>query len=294
MVRHRFRGLRHALHELLVADVPLVALAGRGVDHGLAGLPVRAADADVLVGAAEAALHVALEMGEGQQGVVVCQRPAHGHLCEPFPPGHREEDSPLRVHNIHRGKGPAVDAQGFPVLFRGVPVPGIVGIGLNNGPVGQPVRHKGLDPVPGDDVGAVLLPGVELHGHPALQGALDAPADVYQASRRQIAGKVYRRLSAGALFIGDIVVPACAGNCLLCRHLRYLSFLFIYMWVMKVSWHIIILGVHFRSRGKCGIFRPAIFRPANYPFRFAKQGLGCMLNFCLFFLCAGVVLSPEI
>ena len=31
MVRHRFRGLRHALHELLVADVPLVALAGRGV-----------------------------------------------------------------------------------------------------------------------------------------------------------------------------------------------------------------------------------------------------------------------
>ena len=80
VVGHRFGRFGHPLHELLVRDVPHIVRAGGGVDRLFAGLAAGAADADIFIGAAEAALGMAFEVGQDEEGVVVFQVFAHLHL----------------------------------------------------------------------------------------------------------------------------------------------------------------------------------------------------------------------
>ena len=58
-------ALCHTLHELFLSNIPLVGLAGSGMDPGFAHTAIGTSYADILVGAAESALGVALEVGEG-------------------------------------------------------------------------------------------------------------------------------------------------------------------------------------------------------------------------------------
>ena len=139
------------------------------MDHGLAHAPVRAADADVFAGAAETALGVALEVGQHQQGIVAEQALAHGHLGKPFAAGHGQHGDAVLVQDIHRAERPAVDGEGLPVKLGGIAVALVIGVGLHNGRAGQPPLHQRLDPGPGDDVGAVLFPRVQLDAHLARQ-----------------------------------------------------------------------------------------------------------------------------
>jgi len=94
-------------------------------------------DADVLVGAAKAPHGVALEVGHGQEGVIVQQILPHGHLREPLAALHREHHGAVLVQDVHRAEGPAVDLQGLSVLFCCVAVAVVIGVGLQNGGLGQ-------------------------------------------------------------------------------------------------------------------------------------------------------------
>ena len=106
-----------------------IGLAG-GVHLHLAGAGA-AAHADVLDRAAEARALVALEVGQGEEGVVVHKVFAHAHFGEPLAAGDRQHHGAVGVQNVHRGKGPAVDLQGLPVLLGGVAVALVEGVGLD-------------------------------------------------------------------------------------------------------------------------------------------------------------------
>ena len=126
----------HALHEFFLADAPLV-FAFIGVNPFLADAPVRAADADILVRAAEAAHGVPLEMGQREERIVVQKILADGHLLEPLAVRHGEQRGALGVHNVYGREGPAVRLESFPVVFRRVAPVIVVGVRLDDGGVRQ-------------------------------------------------------------------------------------------------------------------------------------------------------------
>ena len=71
-VIHRCLGrFRDAFHQLFLADGPHVVRADSGVDLGLADAAIGAANANVLVGTAEAAHHMTLKMSQDKQGIIV-------------------------------------------------------------------------------------------------------------------------------------------------------------------------------------------------------------------------------
>ena len=177
------------------------------MDHFLTDAPVRAADADVFVAAAEAALGVALEVGQDHHGIVIFQVGTHKHPGEPFAALDGEGVCALLVHDIHRAEGPAVDLQRLPVLLGGVAVSRIIGVGLHDGGIMDRALHQGPHPVPGDDVGAVLLAGVQLHRDFSANGSVYPRVDLFQALRGQIPGEEDQALPAAAGRIGYIFFP---------------------------------------------------------------------------------------
>ena len=72
VICHGFGGFRHALHEFLFGDAPDI-LTGDGMNGALAAIGICAANADVLIGATEAAVGVAFEVGQHQHGIVILQ-----------------------------------------------------------------------------------------------------------------------------------------------------------------------------------------------------------------------------
>ena len=190
---------------LIVAALPLV-------DHLLADPAVGAADADVLVAAAEAAHGVALEVGQHNKGIVVGKGLAHGHVVEPLAAIHGQIHSALGVGDVHRAEGPAIDLQGLAVLFGGVAVALIEGVGLDDGSLRQVALHQLLHPLVGDDVRTVLLAGVQLDGYLAPDFAAYPRVESAQAPGGQVAGEIDDGFVAPALLIGHIALAAQAGN----------------------------------------------------------------------------------
>ena len=136
-----------------------------GVKHLFADAAVCHADGQVFVGAAEAAHSVSLKVGKGYQGIISGDVAAHGHFLEIFSAFHRQHYSAFFVQNIYRGESPAVYLQGFPMTFRGIAVALIVCVGLHDGSAGNIFFNQFFYPGTGDDVGAVLFPGVEFNGN---------------------------------------------------------------------------------------------------------------------------------
>ena len=122
------------------------------MDHLLADTAIRAADADVLVGATEAAHRVALEVREHEQRIVIQEMRADGHLREPLAALDGQHGRAGLIHDIDGREVPAVDGQRLPVLLRRVAVTLIVGIRLDDLRLRQILRDELLDPRPRDDV----------------------------------------------------------------------------------------------------------------------------------------------
>ena len=172
---------------------------------------VCAADTDVLIGSAEAAHGMSFEMGQSQEGVVVCQVLTYGHFFEPFAAFNREQSCAVLVHDVYGAEGPAVDLQGLPVRFGGVAVAFVVGVSLDDIAVRDIVFDKCLYPRTRNDVRAVLFAGVQLDGYFAGQVAAYFLKYVMQPFCGEVFGEVYGGFAAGALLIGNIVITAGSG-----------------------------------------------------------------------------------
>ena len=79
-----FGRFRHALHELLFYDVPLVVLQRCGVNPHLADASICTANTDVLVGTSEASAGMSLEVRECHQGIIIGEVSTYRHLLEPL------------------------------------------------------------------------------------------------------------------------------------------------------------------------------------------------------------------
>ena len=169
MVYRRLRRLRNALHEHFLTHSPLLGFGAR-MDHLLADAAVRAADADVLVGATEAAHRMPLEVREHEQRVVIQEMRANGHLREPLAALDGQHGCAGLIHDVDGREVPAVDGQGLPVLLRRVAVALIVSIRLDDLRLRQILRDELLDPRPRNDIRPVRLARVQLDA--------DAPRDV--------------------------------------------------------------------------------------------------------------------
>ena len=175
-------------------------------DPALADAPVGAADADVLVGAAEASHGMALEMGQGKETVVIRHVRAVGHLLHPFAALNGQGDGALLVHDIHRAEIPAVDLESFAVLLGGIAAALIVSVGLHDDRVVKLLLggEQFLHPRAWDDVGAVGLAGVELDGDLSSQIGAHLLKGLLQAFGREIAREVYDGFVSAALLIGNV------------------------------------------------------------------------------------------
>ena len=162
--------------------------------------------ADILVAAAKAALGVSLEVGKHHHGVVTWQVAPHRHAVKPLAAPHRDGERVLLVHDIHGAERPSVHLQRAPVLLGGVAVALIVRVGLHDGGLGQVLLHQLLHPCGRDDVGAVLLAGVQFHRRVALDAGAHLLVGSDEAFRAQVARKVNNGFVACALFVRHILV----------------------------------------------------------------------------------------
>ncbi len=185
---------------------------GGGVYPRLAHAPVGTADADVLVAAAEAALRVPLEMGKHHQRVVTWQVAPHRHAVKPLAAPHRDGQRVLLVHDVHGAERPAVHLQRAPVLLGGVAVALVVRVGLHDGGLRQVLLHQLLHPCGGDDVGTVLLTGVQLHRRLSPDAGAHLFIGLNEAFRTQVAREVNNGFIASTLFIRHIFVAILAGH----------------------------------------------------------------------------------
>ena len=207
-------GLGDLLHELLVVNAPLTLTLAR-VNPLLADARVGAADADVLVGAAEAAHHVALEVREGDHRVVRKHVVAHAHVLEPVAACNGQKRGAVLVHDVDGAEVPAIGGDGLAVLFGGVAVTLIVGVGLDDAGLRQVLLHQLAHPLARDDVGAVGLAGVELDAGLAADVGVDLGVCLAKALGREVAGEVDDGLVAGALGVRDVAVAV--GRCGVCH-----------------------------------------------------------------------------
>ena len=93
------------------------------------------------------------------------------------------------------------------MLLGGVAVTHVVGVGLDDVGIGEVLLQQGLHPLARDDVGAVLLAGVELDAHAAGNVAADLLVGQDEAFGREVAGEIYGGVFAAALVVGEVLAP---------------------------------------------------------------------------------------
>jgi hypothetical protein len=142
---------------------------------------------------------MALEVGQGQEGIIAQDVGALGHFGEPLAALDGEHDGTLLVHDVHGAEGPAVDPEGLAVLFGGIAVALVEGVGLYDRGLRGAGGKEVLDPGGGDDIGAVLLAGVELDSQLSGQRPADAGVELFQTLGGEVAGKENDGFFAGSL-----------------------------------------------------------------------------------------------
>ena len=163
MIHHRLGRFRHPLHKFFRHNIPRIGRTRRCMDHGFSDLSVRAADADVLVGTAEASVRMTLEMSQDKKGIIIQDIFSHGHFRKPFSALYGEHDRSLLIQNIHRAEIPSVDLQGLSVFFCRIPVSLIISIRLHDHRLRQILLQQGPHPGTRYDIGAVGFPCMELN-----------------------------------------------------------------------------------------------------------------------------------
>ena len=98
------------------------------------------------------------------------------------------------------------------MLFGGVPIALIIGIGLHDGGVRQFLLQKLLHPRAGKNIRSVLFAGMQLHADLARHRLGNSPINFPQSLRREVTGEVDHGFFAAAGFVRDIVLPARGGN----------------------------------------------------------------------------------
>ncbi len=134
------------------------------------------------------------------------------HLGEPFSALYRQGGHTGLIGDVDRTEGPAVNLQCLFVGLGGVAGSLIVGVGLDDGGIRQPVFHQILYPGSRKNVWSFGLAGVKLNGDLAGQHRCDPVIDLFQSFCAQIASKKYDGLSAGPLLVGDVSAAVCSCN----------------------------------------------------------------------------------
>ena len=98
----------HTFHEFLLGNIPLVVLPRSGVYPRLAYAAVGAADTDILVAAAKAALRVPFEMSKHHQRIIVGDVAAHRHFAEPLAALDWQSHGVFLVKYVNRAESPPV------------------------------------------------------------------------------------------------------------------------------------------------------------------------------------------
>ncbi len=197
-------GFGDALHEVFFPDGPLI-LAFIGVDHLLADAAVGTADADVLVGAAKAALDMALEVGQSDQGIIVEHMASNTHVVKVVSADHRQICCAFFIHDIHRAECPSVDLEGLAVLLGRVAVTVIIRVCFNN----AGILELGLcfselfHPASWNDVWSMRLTGMQFQSDFAGDIAVDLFIGFLQAFCGKITCEVDNGFIAASGFIGN-------------------------------------------------------------------------------------------
>lgn len=202
-------GFGHSLHEGLLADAPLVLGVGVGVYPGLADTAVGTTDADILVAAAEAADAVALEVREGHERVVAGEVRTDRHVGEVLTACDGQESRVFFVEDVNGAESPAVGLDGLTMVLGGVAIAAVVGVGLDDGGIGQIFVQKLLDPLARQDIRPVGLAGVELDGHLALDVVLHHLVGTDEALGVELASEVNNGTVVGLLAAAEH--EACDG-----------------------------------------------------------------------------------
>ena len=196
------RRLGHRLDEVLLRrqvapdSARVVGLPGR-VDARLAG---RGGDADgeVLQRAAEAAHHVALEVVEDHEAVVVRERGADEVLPEVRRTGGARDFELVELVHDHdlRNGIEAVVLDGLPVLRRLLARAAVGGVALDNVALERP--HERPDELRLEVVRVAGLAGRDLHRDlPALERTSERPVGLLETRGGDVVGEVDRRGRGG-------------------------------------------------------------------------------------------------
>ena len=186
-----FGGFGDAFHQFFHGDGPHVIRAFRLVDPFFADFTVRAANADVFVGTAEAAHHVTFEMCQRDHSVIIKHGFTDGHVFEPLSSLDGKECGAFIIGDVNGAEGPAVDFQCLTVFFGRVAVTFVEGVGFDDMGIRQVCFDQVFDPIPRDDVRSVRFAGVEFDGNFAFDRGADALVDFLQSFR----GKVTREVN---------------------------------------------------------------------------------------------------
>ena len=181
------------------------------MDHPLTYLAVGAADTDVLIGTAKAALDMSLEMGQGEQRIILEHVLAYGHMIEPLAAFYRQISRTVFISDIDRAESPAVDFQCLTVLLGRIAVTDIVGVRLDDRCIFQCLTglNDFLDPGSRSKVRAVLFAGMELYCYLAADIAVNFFICFLYSLRRDVSGEIYDRFVALSVFIRNIDVAVC-------------------------------------------------------------------------------------
>ena len=157
---------------------------------------------------------MAFEVGQRKERIVVRQRFADRHLCEPLAALYGKRRRSELIRNIHISKSPAVHFQSLAVLLGRVAVALVVSICLDNRRIIKDAHlflKQILHPGSGNDVRSVLLAGVELDRYFAMQNAAHLLIDLLKTCRGKISCKVDDGLASGPVLIRDIAFAALTG-----------------------------------------------------------------------------------
>ena len=161
---------------------------------------------------------MALEVREREHGVVVGQARADGHGVKPLATLDGPLNIALAVGDVHWAEGPTVDLEGLEMLLGGVAIASVVGVGLDDGRLGEVLVHELGHPLARDDVGPVLLAGMQLDGHLAIELVSHLGKGLAQAGCREVAREPDDGRIAVALVSGNVDVSIGCRCCVVNGH----------------------------------------------------------------------------
>ena len=161
------------------------------------------ADGDVLERPAEAAHHVALEVGEDQHAVVVVQMLAHDVLVQVAAVVDRNFDFAELVHDVHRSDVfEAALFDGLPVVGHVLPGAAVSGAAFDDGAV--QIMNQRPDQLRAQVVALGALAGGDFDADLAVEGLVQGLVHLDQLFRGDFPGEKYLACSHGTSLLSYV------------------------------------------------------------------------------------------